>query len=439
MRASTLVKLGLGAAVLALLAAAALRKPKIEPVKVVTARVQRSTVVRKVRAGGHVEPVTQVRVSANISGDVLALYVEEGDVVKKGAPIAEIDPERLRAVVRQAEASARSSEAAVRLEEAQLTQAETDLQRARELASKGLNTAAELDRVRSIVDVTRARLEGARQRVAQSVAALDEAKARLQQTKIRAPIDGSVIRLMKKVGERVRGSDLAEDVLLVLAPLHAMQVDIEVGEQEVINVARGQSAEIDVDALDGPPIPGRVVEIASSATIRFRGEERETTSFQVTVALDRIPERLRSGMSATVSILTATRTEALAVPIEAVTVRLDSQLEQRAEEVAKKKRRAIWDRDEDEDEDARAVVRRREKPKRVVFLAVDGKAEPRIVETGISSDTDFEILSGLSAGEEVIVGPYKAVARGLIPGTPIEVIDRLEAAGAAPVVAEQRP
>ena len=430
MRASGWLKLGLGVAVIGIAAAAAFRKPKLEAIDIVAAKARKATIVRKIRAAGHVEPVTQVRVSASISGDLLSLNVKEGDTVDKGTLIAEIEPKRLTAVVRQAEASTRSAEAAVRLEQTQLAEAEAAAKRASDLHAKGLTTAVDLDRARARIDVTEARIDGAKQRVEQARASMDEAKARLQQTRLTAPIDGTVIRLLKKVGERIRGSDLAEDVLLILAPLHAMEVEVEVSEQEVVNVAIGQAAEIEVDALEDEAISGKVVEIASSATIRFRGEERETTSFRVKVALDTIPDRLRSGMSAAVSIVTATHVDTIAVPIEAVTARLPSQLTQRAEDVlAKKKTKRIWDTSDDEEE---LVVRRREKPERIVFVVSGNKVEPKKVVTGISSEEDFEIISGIGPGDEVVVGPYRALARELLPGSLVNVVDRMDTTTAKP-------
>ena len=422
------IKLAVVAVVVVGAVAIARRERKPEPTEVVTSQVRRATVIRKIRAAGHVEPVTQVKVSANISGDVKALHVDEGDTVKRGALLAEIDRERFAAIVRQAGASARSVQATVSLERAQLKQARAEAKRATDLHAQGLNTDAEADRAASRVEIIEARLRGAEQRVEQAQASLDEAKARLQQTRLVAPIDGTVIRLAKKLGERVRGSDLAEDSLLTLAPLHAMEVEVAVSEQEVVGVEEGQIAEIEVDALGDTAIPGRVVEIASSATIRFRGDERETTTFAVTVALDEIPAQLRSGMSASVSIVTDTHDGALAVPIEAVTARLPSALAVRAEAQRKKKRKLLW---EDEPADPR-ITRRREKPVRIVFVVDKGLAEPRRVKTGISSDKDIEILDGLKPGDAVIIGPYRALARELLPGSPIEVTETVDASGQEP-------
>ncbi|MCK6548419.1 efflux RND transporter periplasmic adaptor subunit [Myxococcota bacterium] len=420
MRATGWVVIGLVTAAAGAGGYYALREEPVVPEKVTTTKVKRSTVIKKVRGVGHVEPVTQVKVSANVSGDLIKLTVADGDKVKRGQLLAEIDPEQLAAIVRQNEAGTKSQQAAVALEQAQLDRARSELERTKKLHGQGLVTDTEIDQQKAEVQVIEARLEAARQRVLQSEAALDEARSRLTRTRVFAPIDGTVISLRKKEGEKIRGSDLAEDILLVLAPLQAMQVLIEVSEQDVVGVAVGQTAEITVDALGRDATNGKVVEIANSAIIRNQGTEAETTSFSVKVALDQIPERLRSGMSASVAIITDTKENVLAVPIEAVTARLPSELEKRAEDAKKGGKTMFSGQPEAQAENLRLSAKR-DRPVEVVFVAENGKAEPRRVKTGISSDTDLELLEGVKEGDEVIVGPYKTLSRTLMPGTPLDV------------------
>lgn len=421
MKSATIVVLvGLGA----LGAGAAywfLREEPPKPLEVVTTTVRRSTVVRTVRAVGHVEPVTQVNVSSNVTGDLLRLLVKEGAQVKKGTLLAEIDRERIVAVVRQQEANAQSNRASVALEEAQLTQAEAEAQRTRGLHQKQLATDSELEQASSNVAVVKARLEAARQRVAQAEAALDEAKDQLEKTRISAPIDGTVIALKKKQGERIRGSDLGEDVLLTLAPLQAMQVDVEVSEQDVVGIEPGQRTEIEVDALGDAKFPGEVLEIASSAVIKNKGTEMEVTSFVVKVALLQVPPALRSGMSASVAIVTQVKEGVIAVPLEAVTARLPSQLAVRAEDQAKQDRdQSLFQKGGSNLE----VRSKKERPVELVYSVESGRAEPRPVRTGIASEAEIEILEGVDPGVEIVVGPYKVLAEQLLPGSPVTVTKR---------------
>lgn len=421
-----------GFVIITLVAAAAvgagyyvLRDDPVVPEKVTTYKAKKMTVKRKVRGVGHVEPVTQVKISANVSGDLIKLTVDDGSKVKRGQLLAEIDPEQISAIVRQNEAMTRSQEAEVALQGAQLEQAKAELRRTEALHKQGLATDTEIDRQRSDVAVLEARVESAKQRVLQAQAQLDEARSRLTRTRIFAPIDGTVISMKKKEGEKIRGSDLSEDILLVLAPLQAMQVVIEVSEQDVVGVVVGAVAEITVDALGRTTTLGKVVEIANSAIIRNPGTESETTSFSVKVALDQIPERLRSGMSASVGIVTDTHEDVVAVPIEAVTARLPSQLEARAD-APKKKQKSIFSSGEDAVAENLKLQAKKEKPVEVVFFAdatkpETVKAEPRRVKTGISSETDIEIVEGLKENEEIVVGPYKTLSKTLAPGTVIEI------------------
>jgi HlyD family secretion protein len=398
----------------------AYREEPLQPIEVVVAEARKTTVVQKVRGVGHVEPVTQVKISSNVTGDLLSLHVKEGEQVKRGALLAQIDRERLMAVVRQNQANARSVAATVQLESAQLQQAELEAKRTDELHKRGLATDAERERSHAEASVVRARLESAKQRVEQAQAALDEANEHLKKSTLYAPIDGTVIDLNKKVGERIRGSDLGEDVLLVIAPLHAMQVEVEISEQDVVNVAPGQKAEIEIDALGESIVPGRVVEIANSAVVKNRGTEMETTSFLVKVALEDIPPRLRSGMSASVAIVAQSHPDVIAAPIEAVTARRASQLEIRAEKARKREDRLVLG----DTVEAETGLERREKPVDVVFVVEGDHVEARRVRTGISSDTEVEVIEGLTGKEEIVVAPYKALAKDLLPGSPIRISRR---------------
>lgn len=400
-----------------------LREEPPAPLEVVSTVVRRSTIVRTVRAVGHVEPVTQVNVSSNVTGDLLKLLVKEGAQVTRGTLLAEIDRERILAVVRQNQANAQSNKASVDLEEAQLAQAQAEAQRTKGLHQKQLATDSELEQAASNVAIVKARLESARQRVAQAEAALDEAKDQLEKTRIMAPIDGTVISLKKKQGERIRGSDLGEDVLLTLAPLQAMQVDVEVSEQDVVGIEAGQHTEIEVDALGDAKFPGEVIEIASSAVIKNKGTEMEVTSFNVKVAMGQVPANLRSGMSASVSIITQVKENVIAVPLEAVTARLPSQLLVRAEEQAKEKRdESVFQKGGNSLE----VKNKKERPVELVYSVESGKAEPKPVKTGIASESEIEILEGVEPGLEIITGPYKVLAESLLPGSPVTVTKKQE-------------
>ena len=243
-------------------------------------------------------------------------------------------------------------------------------------------------------------------RAAQAAAVLEEASNSLAKTTLFSPIDGNVIEVTREVGERVRGSDFNEDVVMTLAALHAMEVKIEVGEHEVVHLSLGQKSDIKIDAFDGQTFEGTVVEIAQKALIRNPGTEQETTSFPVTVALVAKPDKVLPGMSAEVKVTADQRDSTLIVPVQAVTVRPERSLADTAANIEGNKLSA---------------PKKGETFAKVVFVVdAEKKVHARRVKTGISSDTDIEILEGLAEGDEIIEGPYRTLAKDLKEGDLVE-------------------
>ena len=281
-----------------------------------------------------------------------------------------------------------------------------ELERVQGLVAKGLASAAELDKGRSDLASAKARQAAQLDRAAQAIAALDEAQNNLSKTTLTSPIDGNVIEVTREVGERVRGSDFNEDVVMTLAALNTMEVKIEVGEHEVVHLKNHQRADIKIDAFEGQTFEGTVVEIAQKALIRNQGTEQETTSFPVTVALVVKPDGVLPGMSAEVRITAEERDSAVIVPVQAVTVRPEKGLPDTAANVEGTKL---------------AAPKKGETFAKVVFV-VDGdkKVHPRRVKTGIASDTDVEIVEGLKDGEQIVEGPYRALAKDLKDGDAVE-------------------
>jgi HlyD family secretion protein len=247
-----------------------------------------------------------------------------------------------------------------------------------------------------------ARLASAQQRLAQASAAYEEAQNNLSKTTLLSPIDGNIIELSREVGERVRGSDFSEDVVMTIAALNTMEVKFEVGEHEVVHLKPGQPAEITVDALEGESYQGTVVEIAQKALIKNPGTEAEVTTFPVTVALSSRPPRVLPGMSAEVRISAESRENAVLVPIQSVTVRPEKSLPDYQPPV---------------EGTGLSVRRRAETLAKVVFVIdADKKAQVRRVRTGIASDTDLEIVEGLQDGDTVVEGPYRTLSKELKHG-----------------------
>jgi HlyD family secretion protein len=375
--------------------------------EVQVAKVRKGTISRVIIGAGKVEASTTVKISSNLSGDLVERPVELGDKVKKGQVLGRIDPRPFTAAVKQAQAAVSAARADTANAQVEVDRNKLELERVEGLAKRGMASGAELDKAKSDFNGALARVGATQQRYLGQVAALENAQTNLSRTTLGSPIEGTVIELTREIGERVRGSDFSEDTVMTVAALNSMEVKIEVGEHEVVHLRNGQHAELSVDALEGQSFEGQVVEIAQKATIKNPGTESEVTTFPVKVALDSRPPGVLPGMSSEVRITAETHENAVIVPIQAVTVRPDKSLPD--------------SQPPGEAGTSLAAKKRTETLAKIVFV-VDGdkKARARRVRTGIASDTDLEVLDGLKEGERVVEGPFRTVSKELKEGDPLK-------------------
>ncbi|MCP3064298.1 efflux RND transporter periplasmic adaptor subunit [Myxococcus sp. K38C18041901] len=379
------------------------RPPPSQEVQIAKAR--KGTITRTITGAGKVQAATTVKISSSLSGDLVELLVKDGDAVKKGQVLARIDRRVYEAALKQAMASQNAARADAQVAEVELSRTTQELGRVEGLVTKGLASGAELDIAKAGKNTAEARLASSKQLLARNVAVVEQAQTDLSRTTMFSPIDGNVIELSREVGERVRGSELAEDVVMTIAALSAMEVKFEVGEHEVVHLKPGQPADVTLDALEGQTFAGSVVEIAQKALIKNEGTEAEVTSFPVTVALDMRPPGVLPGMSAEARISAETRNDVVLVPIQAVTVRAERTLPDYKEPI----------------EGGGLKARRTESLAKVVFVVdAANKAQVRRVQTGIASDTELEILSGLNDGDRVVEGPYRTLSKELNHGDNVQ-------------------
>ena len=364
---------------------------------------ERRTIVQKVTATGKIQPVTQVNISADVSAKITRLTVKEGDWVEKGTLLVELDRERYVAAVESAEASLRAAEANANLARENMVKAEKDWERTDQLFAKHLESQAMLDTAYAAAQVERARYQSARDQGAQAEAALKQSRDALSKTTIYAPIAGTVSRLNKEVGEIALGSQFQEDVIMELSNLAGMEALVDVDENDIVLVSLADKAEIDVDALPDLPLQGEVTEIASSAKISSQGTADQKTEFEVKIGITDPAPSLRPGMTASGDIVTDVHDQALSVPIQAVAVRTPEQLGVKGDG---------GDASFEPDRDGFVQV---------VWVVVDGVAEARQVTTGIQGENHIEVLSGLSDGDQVVVGSYRAISRDLTHGARVKV------------------
>ena len=249
---------GLAVVVVAVAGAVMMRGGDEELLEVQTAQIARETIVQKVNATGRIQPKTQVRISADVSAKIVALHVEEGDWVEEGQLLVELDRERYEAAVERAQANVRSAQAEAKLVQQNMLKAEKDYDRSRDLVARRLESQSALDATSAAYQVEVARYESALDQVEQVRAALKEAQDSLSKTTIYAPMAGTISDLDKEPGEIAIGSQFQEDLIMIVADLTEMEAQVNVDENDIVNVQLGQEAEIEVDALYGQKLRGRV-------------------------------------------------------------------------------------------------------------------------------------------------------------------------------------
>lgn len=355
-------------------------------------KITRGTIMQKVTGSGQIRPEVQVKISARVAGKILKLYAEEGDRVKKGQLLVELDQEQYQAALERAE----STKLSMRANEKKL---KSDLIRAKNLHEQGLMSEAEFEAVQ-------ASHEAAESNTRQAQASVKEAKDALAKTRLHADMDGTVSMLNKEEGEIALGAQFQEDVIMIVADLTKMEAAIEIDENDVVNVSMGDTADVEIDAFADTTFKGVVTKIANSATVKGLGTQEQVTNFEVTVALFDYNEKFRPGMSTTVDIITETRDDVLKVPIQAVTVRPKDKLE---------KKPGVEEHPESESSEEEGTTSKDKKPEmiEVVFCVEDNKAVSKPVKLGISDDTYYVVISGVEEGDEVITGPFRVLSRTL--------------------------
>ena len=410
----------LGGVILALVVVAVVRGGNRELPVVSTDTVQARDIVERVSASGKIQPEIEVKITAEVNGQIVDLPVKEGDVVEKGDLLVQLNPDIYEAALLRAEASLNSARSNLASARAQVAQGEANqfaaakaFERAQTLLASKVISQAEFDQNEASFLTANANLTSAKESVRSAEfairsgeASLQEARDNLSRTTLVAPQAGVVTALSKEVGESVQGNGFtAGEVIMNVSDLSTMEVNVEVNESDIVRIRMDDEAEIEVDAYLGETFSGRVTEIGNTAlNAGMNGFSMDqVTNFSVKIRLDRASYMhlvegdhdhetpFRPGMSATVDVLTARADRVLSAPIQAVASRAS-------------------DTEEDKDSDTELGV----------FLLVDGEAKWTVVETGIQ-DTKFVEIQGEVKEEDVLItGPYEIVSRSLKDGEAIE-------------------
>ena len=352
-------------------------------INVQTTMVQKRTIVQTVSASGKIQPEVEVKISPDVSGEIVKLYIKEGDQVEKGDLLLKIKPDTYQSILERSQAVLNTSKSALAKAKAQLIESEANFNRNKSLYNNGTISKSEFEKIQASYTVAQLNVEDGEYTVSSAQASLRESQENLNKTNIYAPISGTISRLNIELGERVVGTaQMAGTELLRLANLNLMEVAVEVNENDINSVNLGDTAIIEVDAFLGEKYKGLVSEIANSADI-IGSSADQVTNFKVKVRIvDSVS--FRPGMTATVDIQSEHVKDALSLPIQAVTTRYSAGGEDKLE---------------------------------CVFEVQGSSVKMVVVNTGIQDEEYIQILSGVSDSMFVVKGPYSAVSRLLNDGS----------------------
>ncbi|CAM3796538.1 efflux RND transporter periplasmic adaptor subunit [Flavobacterium cucumis] len=385
-------------------------------------KVAQTRIIETVSATGKIQPEIEVKISSEVSGEVIALPVKEGQQVKKGDLLVRINPDLYESGVNRSVASMSTSKAGLSQADAQVKEAKANYDRNQKLFEKGIISKSEWDRIVSAYEVAVANKQSAYYQVQSASATVTEANDNLRRTTIYAPADGTISLLNIELGERVLGTQqMAGTEILRIANLNNMEVEVDVNENDIVKINIGDSANIEVDAYLKRAFKGIVTSISNSASTALTADQ--VTNFKVKVRilkesyqdlLTGKPENyspFRPGMTATVDIITERKENIIAVPISAVVIKDDTT----------SVKKDIVAELEKKEQEQKGNAPKGDNKFECVFVKVGDKAKLRVVKTGIQDDSNIEIITGLKAGEEIIIGPYTTVSKDLASNDKVKV------------------
>ncbi|MFD2914942.1 efflux RND transporter periplasmic adaptor subunit [Psychroserpens luteus] len=374
-------------------------------------------IVETVSATGKIQPEIEVKISSEVSGEILDLPFKEGQQVKKGDLLVRVNPDLIQSAVSRSQASYQNVKAGLQQADASLKEAKANYNRSKSLFERGVISKADWDGAIAAFETATASRSSAYYSVQSAAATVNEAKDNLGRTTIYAPMSGTISLLNVELGERVVGTQqMAGTEILRVANLNNMEVEVDVNENDIVKVQIGDSTIVEVDAYLKKEFKGVVTEIANSAASALTADQ--VTNFRVKVRileesyadlLEGKPESyspFRPGMTATVDIITNKRNNSIAVPISSIVIKTESEMTEKKTDSKTSDSEEIKTEDEEKFE--------------CVFVNDNGVAKLEKVKTGIQDDTNIEIISGLSEGVEIITGPYNMVSKTLKPGDKIE-------------------
>jgi len=389
------------------------------------ANVNPITIVETVSATGKIQPEIQVKISSEVSGEIISLNVKEGQVVKKGDLLVKINPDLYTSGYNRSVSNLSGTKASLSQADASFKESKASYDRSKTLFDKGIISRADWDKSIGSYEVAKAAKQNAYFNVQSASATVNEAKDNLGRTTIYAPADGTISMLNVELGERVLGTQqMTGTEILRVANLNNMEVEVDVNENDIVKIKVGDEANVEVDAYLKKQFKGTVTSISNSASSALTADQVTNFKVKVRILKESYEDLLvgkpdtyspfRPGMTATVDIITQTKSNVLSVPISSVVVKSDT---------AAVKNIIVADESDQKNEAPKS-----DKKFECVFVKVGDKAKIRIIKTGIQDDTNIEVLSGLKKGDVVITGPYATVTKELNSGDKVALKTDIEKA-----------
>jgi HlyD family secretion protein len=397
-----IIWIAVGSVILLIILRSAFCGKKDPGIMVQTEKAVRRDITQLVSATGIINPVYQVAITPEVTGEIVELPVKEGDRVKKNQLLIRIKPDSYIAQRDRAKANLASAQATLGMKKIEKDFIEGNTKRTEQLYREGISNKQELERMESDLASSIAQLEAQQAFVQQAKATLKESIENLNKTAIYAPMDGTVSKLNVELGERVLGSGFSQGTdLMTVADLGKMEAIVDVDENDVVLVSIGDTAKIELDAFKNVTYNGVVTQIANSAKTTAAGTQQEVVNFAIKIALNDFNPQVRPGMSCNADIEVETKDNVLAVPIQSVTARS-------AEEPATAEPAAGGNADF-----GKTGKKKQSRPKEVVFVVDKDAVAMKEVTIGISDNEFIEVVSGLKEGDEVVSGPYRAISNEL--------------------------
>lgn len=394
--------------------------------EVEVAKVEQRTVVETVSATGKIQPEIEVKISSEVSGEIIELPVKEGQIVQKGALLARVNPKLYVQGVNRSQAGLSNTKAGLSQVDAQYKEAKANYDRNKKLFDKGIISGAEWDKVAAAFDGAKAAKDAAYFNVASATATVNESKESLGKTAIYAPVSGTISKLDVELGERVLGTQqMAGTEMMRVADLDNMEVEVDVNENDIVKIEIGDEAKVEVDAYLKKEFKGIVTSISNSANAAVSADQVTNFKVKVRIVKESYADLMkgkpsnfspfRPGMTATVDIITTRKENVVAVPISAVVMRTDTS----------STRKAYLETDEEKEfQSENEPTVKNEKRYECVFVKNGDKARLQIVTTGVQDDIYIEIVGGLKKGDVIITGPYTTVSKDLNPGDKVKLKEK---------------